>query len=305
MLVPATSASAADATFERVELPGFSVEVPAGRVVRRASDPSAGVYEVDLTYARRSLRLPPDEGGVARVTLSWLSRLDSDAEREIRIRDEAGLFGILHPEPPPAYAPARDRRVVLVGDERFPKAVGSVDCAADFGVTLVMTSDERHLVTLAAARRVLESVACHVTADNRAPPVPALRLPAGFRHTADNRVLRYDGANGDWLRIEVASGDPQLHVSSLLNAAASAVATVFNASVGTDGFSGFEGSRPIRGEMKHTTMRAHVDGEAGNIHVALLYCPQQDMTFISILRTGSGDAATAKAVFAGITCPAQ
>ena len=209
------SRSAADyrQSWQRVELPGFSVELPDGPVGTSSTSPSNGQLQRKLP---RSWRETWDESVMPQgtVVVSWSTESRSyDEWHQVDLPMSVATLSAMIPgaQVMSMERVADDRWMVSVGTVDAPLAIGVVRCDPAFQVALSYARYSDALRQAEDLREILRSVRCDVRAENRAVLRVATRLPAklGLVSAGDPQVFR--SLDGEELSVMLAAGDIRAH----------------------------------------------------------------------------------------------
>jgi hypothetical protein len=167
-------------TVERVQLPGFSVELPAGEVTETSKSPSMGSHKVEIASSLVG-ELFRGENATPTVSVNWMSRFVTHEEwRDVHLPKFIRSLG-------DAYANSRvlkeedidgQRWLYIVGPGDVSVGFGSVSCAEDFQVVVVLGRYRETDRQAGELGKILRSVKCSIIATDRIRPTAAAR-PSG------------------------------------------------------------------------------------------------------------------------------
>jgi hypothetical protein len=271
---------------ERIKLPGFSMDAPRGEVLAHAKSPSAGKYKVRLPDPSLLDHFSKDVGNNASFVASWTSdatpREDWDTvylalfmETQDKITPGAR---VLHRE---EVAP--DRWFVITGNDRIHVSTGVVHCDPRFQVDITVTRyyDVQRMIPLVT--RLLKSVRCEVTDENRGGLVPVTRLPASFGSADTEDGWMFHSLDGETLVLNFTSGqlpdDPALLRNVYL-----ALLKQVDPSIAESSFSILKPGRQVRPGI--VAMSRATLGGGDRLYVGSLFCEPVGATLMFIWSAG-------------------
>jgi len=200
----------AAAKVERVELPGFSIELPAGTVTETSRLPTGGSHKVDLKSSPLGA-ITRRETSNPKLAIQWMAQSATQEEwREIYLPTFSKAIGAA------AGGNQRVLRDETIDKQRWLNIVGTGDVPIGFGV---VACDENFQVVVIFGRyrdadrqaeelgKILRSAKCSVSESNRARLVAALRLPERFGRTSNTDFEGYQSLDGEVLMINFTNGD--------------------------------------------------------------------------------------------------
>lgn len=266
----------------RVELPGFSVVLPAGDVTEQSRLPATGTYKLaipvdvrlDAPYDNldRALLLPRGR----QVAVSWMAIAHTPDEWRTYVEAIAKSMGV------PAKigrdeAIAEGRRVTLIDLPAFSMGVGSAICDGKFSVVVIWAMSRDAGQQWMGTRAAVESVSCKLTADNLRPFEAAVMLPRGFKREENSEGQIYTSNKGEQLVVSFTSQNVQKHGAKLREI----IGTLFGSATG---FSDVKLTdvviEPVAGRPERVFLFEARELDAA--YVGALYCEPFDVTFISI-----------------------
>lgn len=190
----------------KVDLPGFSIQLPEGEIVTSGNSPTDGKHAVSVSMSmwsgagllasqelevHWSNRAFPPEVWSQRLLPSLASAL-SAGNPDAKVLEEKAL--------------GDDRWLYIVGTEDSPAGVGVVNCDPRFSVMVSYVRYQDRARLSAGLEDILRSVRCAVTDANRAPVLAATRLPAAFGRVESHLGAQaYRSIDGEYLGITTTS----------------------------------------------------------------------------------------------------
>jgi len=304
LLLTACSGSQ-DGEFSRVSLPGFSIELPRGKVKRTSEAPSAGKHELDLPEPSFMDSLSQKAVSKPRMSVEWMAQSYSRQEWDQQmlpiftqsLAREVPGSRILRQE-----ALSDDRWLHVIGAPGSPVAFGVVRCDAKFSV-LVVHGRYRDLERETDEfRRIIRSVTCNVTDENRAHVVAAVRLPEKFGVLQEDQGQVYRSLDGEVMNLNFTSGDIQKDPRTYRNVITSLITTALGIQ--------FEDSQLVSLDTavqspggKTSLLRADLPDTPERLYVGSLYCPDRNLTLLSIWAAQARDDALARERQSQVGCP--
>ena len=200
----------AAAKVERVELPGFSIELPAGTATETSKSPMGGSHKVDLkaspvgALTRREVSNPS-------LVIQWMAQEATQQEwRDVYLPIFSKSVGAATGGSPRMLKEETiddQRWLYIVGDKDIPIGFGVVSCDVNFQV-LVMFGRYRDADRQAEALgKILRSAQCSISEANRTRLTAALRLPDRFGRTSNTDFEGYKSLDGEVVMINFTNGD--------------------------------------------------------------------------------------------------
>lgn len=271
---------------ERIKLPGFSLDAPIGEVVIHSKSHSNGKYKVALPDPSLGDRFTKDVANNSSFVASWTSDASTREDWDsvyLTIFVEALQkiipgARILHRE---EVAP--DRWFVIVGNDRIHVATGIIQCDPRFQVDITVTRyyDVQRMIPLAA--RILKSVTCEVTDQNRAGLVPVTRLPAKFGSVATDDGWMFQSLDGEALVLNFTTGRLP-DDAKLLRPVYLAMLKQVDGSVAESTFSILKPGRQVRQGIVGMS-RARL-GDGNQMYIGSLFCEPVGATLMFIWSAG-------------------
>jgi hypothetical protein len=295
----------AAADFERVTLPGFSIELPRGEVTLTSTAASAGKHEVKLpkpsfmdVVTQRAVNAP-------KLSVEWMAQSFSREEWDqqmVPIFTQALAREIPGAKVLRQESLAADRWLHVIGLPTSPVAFGIVSCDQAFSVLVVHGRFRQPDLEAAEVRRILRSVTCNVTDANRARVEAAVRLPPGFGRTSDPQLQMYRSLNGEQLTTSFASGDAQrdagIYHHLILSLLSTSLGKQLNDSQLVQLDSAVQGA-----EGKRSLARVEFPDTQERIYVGTTYCADRNLTLISFWFSARRDDALARERQSQTGCP--
>jgi len=289
---------------KRQQFPGFSIELPEGKVVGSSQVAFAGRHEVRLPEPGVLDNLNPLDHRVSapRIVLSWAQHgLDDDEYNAL-------LRGALLKSLPgndvrvlKENAPSPDVHVVVLGQPGLPIAFGTRRCERGFNVSVMVAVSKDVDEEFVLAKRIAESIRCALTDANRRRLEAATRLPAGFVRVMHEPVPTYLTLSGEHLVVNFTAGN-QLRDSQTLSVVFKGllsevtgvpVAQIRISVVATK-------STPERQTGLLYIMAA---GDSG--YVGALWCPKIGVTFMGIYTAPAPTQSRAAELLDSLGCPGE
>jgi len=296
---------AAAAESPRVELPGFSIVLPAGQVIEQSNLPTDGRYKLGLPDPV-ALAAPYD--GLDRasflpaqgrqIVVSWMGAAYSRDEWRGQLETIASTIGRgATVEREEEVEPGR--RIALVGTSRFSIGVGSRNCGDRFSVMVVFSMSRDPAAQWTGARTAIDSIQCKVTQENLTRLEARVTLPRDFKRdqSADYGQV-YLSATG-YLAIGYTNGDVQKRGDQFRKIFAQLIAS--GAGMGEIKLHDLP-VEPVHGRSE-TFFTVQIVEEAVDGFVGALYCPDHGVTFITFCSTGDTNVKVALERLRAVSCP--
>jgi hypothetical protein len=311
LLAACGAVHAAEPEYQTVTLPGFTVEVLKGNLVKNVATATAGAYEVTYLPAGRRDKQASPADSVFRLNVSWIARTlpRGDWIRFVQPGiDSPGSFSGIE------LGRERDigtdrwlgiRAQSAMELDRPYTAIGLVECNAGFSVTIAFTYHEDAAAQLAATERIVKSVKCDPATARLPIPEALLTLPASFKRVPDASVQRYAAADGSTVRVTFLPQDMLRRMGSLIPALQMQVTDHFDAQLAEDEFHGLPSSEPGLERLRNGLFAIDAGKLAGSF-VRVRYCPGPQVTFFAFLRGPKGKPPTeetARELLDNLKCP--
>jgi hypothetical protein len=290
------SATAAAAGKERVQLPGFTLELPAGKVITSTTLPSDGSH-----------KLVPAVTGVpnAQVSVYWTQHGRSHDEiltmhRDKTIRAILGSPDAVNNER--TISPGR--WIAFVGDEASGEGGGMavVSCEHGFSILVVVNASNEFETEMNLTRDIAASVRCALTAANRQTVQATVRLSRRFARLPVPGSQQYYSLDDELIVLNpiagnsFAKGVPALREMFLGIMAASVELKPENIE-----FVPVQQLDAPGGQRLLVRFNGHRDIERR--YLGVMYCRNIEATINSAILMPSVDDAKASELFAAFDCP--
>ena len=267
----------------RVELPGFSLVLPAGEVTEQSTLAATGTYKLAIPADVR-LDAPYDKLDPAlllprgrQVAVSWMAIAHTADEWRAYVEAIAKSMGT-------TARIGRDeeiaagRRVTLIDLPTFSIGIGAAVCDGKFSVVIIWAMSRDAGQQWMGTSAAVESVSCKLTAENLRPFEAVVVLPQGFERDANGEGQVYNSNKGETLVVSYTSQDVQKRGDKLRE-------IIGNLLGAAGGFSDLMLSnvaiKPVAGRPESLFVLESPD-RYPMAYVAALYCEPFDVTFISI-----------------------
>jgi hypothetical protein len=291
-------------SWKRVELPGFSVMLPAGKRVATSEAPSAGKHHLKLTgsFVDHWLRDTVIDGN---VIVEWTSQASTREEWDSLFLPM--LVASLNTTIPGSKV-LKDEQIddsrwmSIIGKHRVPLAVGVVRCDESFQV--MITYAHSHLIEPQAddMREILRSVSCHVAAANRARILAVTRLPEKFGVVDSTEVQMFRSLDGEVVVLNFTSGDVQRDPGMYRTVIKALLGTVYEARIADSQMIAVpvpDGLHPGRASL----LRVNLPAAGGITYVGAINCAPQRQSLMSIWSAPETSDALALERFGQVDCP--
>ena len=307
LMLAACSKKASEGTsgFQRVKLPGFSVELPAGSVTTTSKTPSNGTHEVKLPESNflEVITGRARRGGQAKV--EWNSQAYSEDEWRTYVvpmmmrafqGDRKAALRLLKSE---SVSP--DRWLYVAGDSKIIFALGAVNCDALFSIMITYFGSLEVEHTANTMRHMVESVSCAVTEENRERPLGATRLPAKFGYTPEQQVQIFQALDGEQVLINFTRSDIQRERKSFRTMMRALVGGMVGEEIPDTGQVFLPPGKPDPGS-KSSLMRFDLqNGE--RIYIGTTWCPAVNRSMFTMAWGPEVSDAVARERQAQVSCP--
>jgi hypothetical protein len=193
-----------------VQLPGFTLALPAGQVVRSTTLPSAGSH----------VETPAVEGVEnALISVYWAQHGKSHADWVAMNRDK--VFGSLVPGVKMITKEenvAKERWVGSIGGDGEGGAVGIVTCEPGFSIMFMVNVSKRIAEDQRVAREIAKSVQCAFTDANRHKPDATVRLSRRFARVPNPDQQQYFSLDEELIMVNIVPGNSFANGSDALQA---------------------------------------------------------------------------------------
>jgi hypothetical protein len=294
-VITSGSASAAGvAVDQKVDLPGFSLSLPAGEVINSTSMPSAGAHQIK-----------PAVTGVANPLLSiyWTQHGRSHAEWIVMNRDK--VFGSFMPGTPGVAKEENvldDRWVGQLGDDDSGGSVAIVTCEPGFSIMFVVNVSNRTEDDLRVAREMAKSVRCALTDANRHKPDATARLSRRFARIPDPGSQMYYSYDDELIMANIIAGNSFAHgIDVMQTLMLGIMAKSVNLGPQDVQFVRVQEDASPGGGRLLARFNGHEKIERR--YIGVLYCENIAATVNVVMLLPKVDDAKAKQVFDAFSCP--
>jgi len=307
----ANPAGAAEIEYQLLSLPGFTVEVPKGQLIKNVSTPQVGAYEwAYLPAGRRDKHAPPSDS-VFKLNVSWIAAgmLRADWIRYVAPAiDSQGAFSGTE------LGSERDigkdrwlgvRREPAMELDRPFTAIGLIECNARFSVTIRFSFHENAAAQAAATERIVNSVKCDPATAQLKAPEAVLALPAVFKRVNDTSMQKYAAPDGRTIGVTFLPQDMVRSRRSLVPALQMQLSDHFDFELGEDGFHGLNASEQGLERLRNALFQID-EGKLAGSFVRVRYCEGPQLTFFAILQGSPGakvDENAARTLLDKVGCP--
>jgi hypothetical protein len=288
----------------RVELPGFSVELPRGEVLSTNPAPASGTYRLDVNPSvlgwiiRRELSNP-------QLGIQWISQaatLDEWRKNYLPVMIQA-LGGKTEQHRVLKEQAVDDQRwltVIGVGKEELPFGVGIMSCDEKFHVMVIYgryRSPERQAAELG---KILRSVRCGVRQENRNRLSAAVRLPEKFGRTSDADFEGYKSLDGEVLIVNFTNGDVLRDRGIYKQVAMNLLASSLGEQI-PDSDANYLPDPELR--HRASLIRVRLKDPERHAYIGSQYCELQEQTLMFMWTAPRGSDARAAERLAQVGCP--
>jgi hypothetical protein len=291
------------ASWKRVELPGFSLSLPDGKLVSTSSLPSQGNHKLKLEGSMlEHWRHDIVRNGAASV--SWSSQTMTLEEWN---RDYLPLITGAHSSSVPGVKLMQqelldeDRWLSIVGAERVLLGIGVVRCDESFQVEITYTRYHDSPRQMADLRELVSSVRCQVTDNNRTRPEASTRLPENFGRVDGEDLQLFRSLDGEELALNFTQGDIQRDEKLYLSIIKPLLVQSFETEAAKLQTRMVTIPRTDRAEtvsLLHATVP-----ESNPIYVGTVYCKSLGLSVMSIWTAPRATDALALERLAQVGCP--
>jgi hypothetical protein len=271
--------------YHRINLPGFSVEVPEAIVVSTSSSPSNGKHTMKFREPSLLEKTLEDSHEAGKLMLAWDSQAYSrDEWKTLLLPTFSQTLNAHVPGGSQILREAeagKDRWAYVMGQDRAPVGIGVVNCGPSFSVTVTYARHRDVDRTAEELTKIVKSVQCAVTEANRVRPVAAIRLPGKFGRTADRDVQIYQSLDGEQFIVNFTHTDVQREPKMYRTIVRTLVANALELEIAESQLAVLPDGEP-RPQGKSTLMRLDLTGTGENLYVGTIYCPKVDLSLISI-----------------------
>jgi hypothetical protein len=268
-----------------VELPGFSIELPEGEVIRTSGEPTHGKHEIRLPQPSLFEKTFEKIHDAGKVEVEWSSPSLSQEDWKSMLLPAivgaldstvGGKNGILK-----EASAGTDRWIYVIGQPRTSVGLGVVNCDPAFSVTVTLVhyrDVERQFSELSS---IVKTLNCAVSRTVRERPFAATRLPEKFGRTPDHDVQIYQSLDGEQLAINFTASDVQGSPTIYRHLIRGVLASAAGVEIPDSQFDLLPAADP-KPAGKSSLMRANFPATHESLYVGTLYCPTVDLSVIGI-----------------------
>jgi hypothetical protein len=275
----------AGADYHRINLPGFSVEVPETIVVSTSNSPSTGKHTLKFPEPGLLEKTFEEAHGAGKLLLEWDSQAYSREDwKKLLLPTFVQSFAAHVPGGSRILReaePAKDRWVYVLGQDRAPVGIGVINCDSSFSVTVTFARHRDVDRTAEELTRIVKSVQCAVAEANRARPVAAIRLPQKFGRTPDRDVQIYQSLDGEQFIVNFTQSDVQREPKLYRTIIRTLLANAMGLEIAESQLRELPDGAP-RPAGKNTLMRLDLPATQESLYVGTIYCPAVELSLISI-----------------------
>jgi hypothetical protein len=294
-----------DTATERLKLPGFSMDAPKGEVIFSSKSPAVGKHKIDLPQESLAAHFVDDVVRDGKFVASWTSQVSS---REEWGRDYLPIYldslkrvvpgtRVLHHE-----VLDTGSWFVVIGSERAPVAVGIVTCDPDFQVEITFSRYHDAKRQTELTRKMLRSVRCEVTDENRNGLVAATRLPAGFGQVPSEVGQHFRSLDGETLLVNFTMGEMPADTKIYRAVMLAMITNTFDNKVLESGVVDLKpGSHDS--VRKVTMSRAHLPTHGETLYIGSMYCEQEGASLMFMWQAPKVSDRLAWERLAQVDCP--
>jgi hypothetical protein len=300
-----TGCSRSDPPLESVSLPGFSIELPPGRVTKTSRNPLGGKHAIELPAPSFRDIISGGEVADREMEVHWSqNRVSHELWKSM-------LLPVVMTQLPGA---STDSKVVheemlddsswltMVQNSQGNVGIGVVTCSESFAVyvTYVRYTDLDRQI--GALREIVKSVRCNEDATVPARAVIATRLPPSLGRTPDTAAQIYLSLDGERLALNYAMKDlqssPELYHSLL----ETAVSMRFQVDPADVEYTELESARTLLPRKTSLTrLRLRTGGQP--FYVGAILCDDQAMTVVGFWESSQPSDRIAQERLSQFGCP--
>ena len=291
-------------SWQRVELPGFSIELPPGKVVATSDVPSTGKYQREIKASLIDHWFE-DIAINGNVAASWSTQSSTFEEW----RDDylpLYMAGLVSAVPGSKLIKveklSENSWYAVMGTDRVPLAAGAVRCEADFQVEVVYTHYHDVAREAADIRELLKSVRCAVGAQNRATTRVATRLPAKFGSVSVSNPQSYHSLDGEDLAVNFTAGDVTRDPKILRVIVRQLAAQGYGVTIEDSALREVTVPHALHLE-RNSLFSVRLPDEKGTIYVGTAYCETVKLSLISLWTAPMVSDQLAVERFSQVGCP--
>jgi hypothetical protein len=269
-----------------VNLPGFSIALPAGDVISTSSSPSSGKHEIKLAKPSFLQSVFEDAVREGKASVEWSSQSYSLEDWKTMLLPtmmqtfSSGMKGGRSEVLKEAVS-GDGRWTYVVGEPKIPVGIGVINCDASFSLIVILARYRDIDRQFADLDRIVKSVQCSTTDANRARPVAATRLPEKFGRTPDREVQIYQALDGEQLVINFTRSDVQRDQTIYRHLIRALLENSMGIKIPESRIVLLPAGEP-RPVGKSSIMRAEIPESHEAIYIGTLYCPKVDLSLINL-----------------------
>lgn len=292
----------------RISLPGFSVELPAGKVRSTSKSPISGKHQVDLSSPGFTEMVFDKARSKPLVWVEWntqsISRDDWKSLLMPVITQAIGSATQANTKIIKEVTVAPDRWFFVAGTPDEPMTMGVVNCEQTFSVMLIQFRYREVEREAAAMQSMIESVKCEVTDANRARPVAAIRLPAKFGRTPDSIVQTYQSLDGEQLIANFTRSDIQKNHQAYVALMRSMMSESFGIEIPDSAMTELPKAEP-HPPGRSSLIRFKLGTAPDLVYLGTFYCPAIDLSLITLWYSPEASDQLARERQSQVGCPGE
>ena len=269
-------------SWERVELPGFSILLPPGKVVETSTVPSTGKHQREIkgSLVDHWIKDITVNGSVIATWSNDASTFD-EWKRDYR---PIMLTGIENAAPGSKVLKEEfvdeDHWIFVIGTDRVPLALGTVHCDEHFQIQIMYAHYHDVARQVADLRELMNSVRCDVRAENRTMTRATTRLPEKFSLINESNPQQYHSPDNEDLALNFTTGNVLKEEKVYRALMAQIVSNSFGAKVTDSDMERVAVPQHLHAEPS-MLLRVVFPANEGQIYVGTLYCENVRLSLIS------------------------
>ena len=293
---------------QRISLPGFSIELPSGKSLATSKSPTSGKHQVDLPSPGFKEIVFDRARTKPIVWVEWSTQAYSRDEWKTllmpAIAQSIGKATKNSTNVLKEQSVSRDRWLFITGSPSAPIAMGAVNCEETFSITIIEARYGDVEREAAAMRRMVESVNCEVTDENRARPVAATRLPAKFGRTPDAVVQTYQSLDGEQLIVNFTRSDVQKNHQGYRTIIQALLSNALGTEIPDSSMIELPKGDP-HPAGRYSLMRLQLGSADDSLYVGTFYCPRIDLSLITLWYSPRSSDPLAHERLSQVGCPGE
>lgn len=269
-------------SWERVELPGFSILLPPGKIVETSNVPSTGKHQRSINGSQIDYWMK-DITVNGSIAASWSTEVWTYDEWK-REYLPLLLTGLERATPGAKVLEEEfiddDHWTFVVGTKRVPLALGAVRCDEHFQVQIMYAHYHDAARQVADLREIMDSVQCAVRAENRVMTRAATRLPEKFGLVKESSPQQYRSLDNEELALNFTTGNVLKDEAVYRPLIANIVSTSFGAKV-TDSDMAAVAVPAILHSEPTMLLRVTFPTDKSRIYVGTVFCEEVKLSLIS------------------------